>query len=242
MLIPQFSAGVLGASRSLSRPTFPYISLRSGKRMTLQDILGIDDFSQHPRSEVAEGEHVSPEIQKIFRGLRIYIELIEAYQAGVQMGMDTLTDYRNVVQWHIMSLLPSSQLGSAHASFYPLYECCRLALVTFGVGITFPLPPQTAPLPSLARMLQIELQIYSQAVQNQSLEEQKLYGWCLMVGGIAAKFSSERSWYANKLKLYAASWELSTWHEMRMELRAVLWLDSACDLAGHVLWDEAMTL
>lgn len=209
--------------------------------MTLQDILGIDDFSQHPKSEVSEGEHVIPEMQKIFRGLRIYIELIEAYQDGIQMGMDTLCDYRNVVQWYIMSLLPSSQLGTAHTSFYPLYETCRLALVTFGVGITFPLPPQTAPLSTLARMLQIELQIYSQSVQNQSLEVQKLYGWCLMMGGIAAKLSSKRSWYANKLKMYATSRDLSTWHEMRMELREVLWLDSACDLAGNMLWDEAMS-
>jgi hypothetical protein len=210
--------------------------------MTLKDILGIDDFSQNPKSEITEGDHVSPEMQKIFRSLRIYVELIETYQDGIQMGMDTLCDYRNVIQWHIMSLLPSTQLGSAHVSFYPLYEACRLALVTFGVGITFPLPPQTAPLASLARMLQIELQVYSQATQNDSLEVQRLYSWCLMVGGIAGKGSSERSWYASKLQHYATSRGLSTWHEMRMELREVCWLDSACDLAGKMLWDEAMSL
>ncbi|KAJ5891019.1 uncharacterized protein N7473_007247 [Penicillium subrubescens] len=235
-------SGVLGASRSLARPTFPYISIRSGTRMTLKDILGIDDFSQNPKSEITEGDHVNPEMQKIFRGLRIYVELIETYQDGIQMGMDTLCDYRNVIQWHVMSLLPSTQLGSAHVGFYPLYEACRLALLTFGVGITFPLPPQTAPLASLARMLQIELQVYSQAIQNDSLEVQRLYSWCLMVGGIAGKGSSERSWYASKLQHYATSRGLSTWHEMRVELREVLWLDSACDLAGKMLWDEAMSL
>jgi hypothetical protein len=207
--------------------------------MTLQDILGIDDFTQHPKSDISEGEHVIPEMQRIFRGLRIHLELIEAYQDGIQMGMDTLCDYRNVIQWHIMSLLPSSQLGAVHASFYPLYESCRLALVIFGVGIVFPLPPQTAPLPSLARMLQIELRLYSQVTQHELPEVQNLHSWCLMMGGIAARWSSERSWYAEKLKVYATSRGLSTWHEMRMELKSVLWLDSACDLAGQLVWDEA---
>lgn len=118
--------------------------------------------------------------------------------------------------------------------------CYHLALV-MGVDITFPPHPQTALPPSLPRMLQIELQAYSQAVQTQLLEEKKLYGWCLMVGGIAANFSSERSWDANRLKLYATSRELSTWYEMRKELKTVLWLDNACDPARHMLWDEAMT-
>lgn len=208
--------------------------------MTLQDVLGIDDFLEHPKSEISEGEHVMPEMQRIFRSLRIYLELIETYQDGIQMGMDTLCDYRNVIQWHIMSLLPSSQLGSAHVSFYPLYECCRLALVTFGIGIVFPLPPQNAPMASLARMLQVELQAYSQGVQDESPEVQKLYGWCLMMGGIAAKSSSQRSWYADKLKLYGTSRGLSTWREMKMELGAILWLHSACDVAGKMMWEEAM--
>lgn len=233
------SSGVLGASRALTRPSFPYISIRGGTRMTLQDIIGIDDFSEHPKSQISEGEHVIPEMQKIFRSLRIYLELIEAFQDGIQLGMDTLCDYRNVIQWHIMSLLPSSQLGSAHVSFYPLYECCRLALVTFGIGIIFPLPPQNAPMASLAEMLQIELQAYSQVIQDEPLEVLKLYGWCLMMGGIVAKWSSHRSWYATKLKLYTTLRGLSTWYELKMELGAVLWLDSACDVAGKTMWDEA---
>jgi hypothetical protein len=210
--------------------------------MSLKNILGIDDFSETPKCEITEGDHVIPEIQSIFRSLRIYVELVETYQDGIQMGMDTLCDYRNVIQWHIMSLLPSNQLGSAHIDFYPLYEACRLALVTFGVGITFPLPPQTTPLVSLARMLHFELLIYSKGTKNELLEVQSLYGWCLMVGGIAGKGLPERSWYASKLQQYATSRGLSSWHEIRVELKEILWLDSACELAGQILWDEAMSL
>jgi hypothetical protein len=210
--------------------------------MSLKDILGIDDLSQNPKSEITDGNHVIPEMQSIFRSLRIYVELVETYQDGIQMGMDTLCDYRNVIQWHIMSLLPSTQLGSAHVAFYPLYEACRLALIAFGVGITFPLPPQAAPLASLARMLQLELQIYRQATKNDPLEVQMLFGWCLVVGGVTGKGSSERSWYASRVQLYASSRGLSSWHELKAELRDVLWFDDACDLAGKMLWDEAASL
>jgi hypothetical protein len=210
--------------------------------MSLKNILGIDDLSQNPKSKLTDGNHVIPEMQSIFRSLRIYVELVEAYQDGIQVGIDTLCDYRNVIQWHIMSLLLSNQLGSAHVAFYPLYEACRLALIAFGVGITFPLPPQVASLASLARILQLELQVYSQGTQNDPLEAQMLFGWCLVVGGITGKGSSERSWYARRVQLYASSRGLSSWHKLKAEFKDVVLFDDALDLAGKMLWDEAASL
>ncbi len=139
---------MLGASRSLSRPSFPYISLQTGGFLDLQDVID-------PNIDPFESNHMPPEMQTIFQCHRKYVSEVEMYEDGMPVGIDMLCDHRNIIQWHIMSLLPSAQLGSSNASTYPLYEACRLALIIFGIGVAFPLPPQSAPLVTLGRMLKI---------------------------------------------------------------------------------------
>lgn len=179
-------------------------------------------------------------MQVIFRSQQTYLSEIEMYDDGVQVGTDVLCDHRNIIQWHIMSLLPSVQLGSSHAHLYPLYEACRLALIIFGIGVTFPLPPQSTPLVTVSRMLKIELQSCHHFAQNLPLSALGLYLWILTLGGIAATDSLERGWFIDRLKYHIACHGPATWHDFELELRSILWLDRACQSAGKLIWNEIM--
>ena len=229
----QFSSSILGASRSLSRPSFPFVSLRTGGFLGLQDIIGthIKPF---------QSNQIPTHMQSILQSQRIYVSEIEMYEDGVQIGIDLLCDHRNIIQWHIMSLLPSIQLDSSHAITYPLYESCRLALIIFGVGVTFPLPPQSTPLKTLGRMLKLELQSHNCEAPDLSPSALDLYLWILTLGCIAAIDSPERAWFIDQLRVRIAYHGPSTWHDFQAELKSILWLDSACGMPGKIIWNDVM--
>jgi hypothetical protein len=236
------SSGVLGASRLLTPPLFPYISIHEREYLTLRDIID----SQHPvptvDSNLIAELPITYEVQEIFRAARAYFALVEKYQDGIYVALDTLADFRNLIQWHIMSLLPGSQLDSRLMNAYPLYESCRLALVIMGVGVVFPLPPQSAPLLDLARMLQAELQSTKDIAKVYSSVSTKLVYWCLILGAIAATGFSERLWYVEEIRRLAGPHGLPGWDGIKQDLKTILWLDRACDFAGRLLWEEALCL
>jgi hypothetical protein len=175
----------------------------------------------------------------VFRGMRAYISLVETYQDGVDGGVDNLTlcDTRNLVQWHVMALAPASELGPLLVQFCPVYEACRLALVIFGVGVTFPLPPGVALFSKLASALRVELQRLTQDNASQNVSSMQACCWCLVLGGIVAE-AEEKRWFVQELKRTQAALGISTWEQLKRVLRSFLWLDSACDMAGRQLWVE----
>lgn len=226
----------------MSPPLFSYICIHEGEYLTLRDIID----SQHPVPTVDSDRiaelPITYEMQEIFRAARAYFALVDKHQDGIHVALDTLADYRNLIQWHIMSLLPGSQLGSRLTNAYPLYESCRLALVIMGVGVVFPLPPQSAPLLELARTLQAELQSTKDFAKAYSSVSIKLVYWCLVLGGIAATGFSERLWYVEEIRRLAEPYGLPDWDGIKQDLKTILWLDRACDFAGRLLWEEALCL
>jgi hypothetical protein len=236
------SSDVLAASRSLSQPLFPCISLQEGEFLTLNDIIN----SQHPvlnvDTDLVSELPITSEMQEIFSASRAYLALIDKYQDGVYVALEMLADFRNLVQWHIMSLLPGGKLGPNVTNSYPLYEACRLALVIMGVGVIFPLPPQSAPLLELSQMLQAQLQSVEDIAKVYSSVSMKLVYWCLILGGIAAGESQERLWYGEELRRLAEPYGLPIWDEVKRDLKTILWLDRACDFAGRIFWEEALCL
>ncbi|KAL2811836.1 hypothetical protein BJX63DRAFT_265180 [Aspergillus granulosus] len=237
---------ILGASRSLSRPKFPFVSLGNEGQSILQQI-SRDEIDQSTLLDL----EVTPEMHTALQDARAYVYLVERYIEGVYFGeptMQIMSDSRNFVQWQIMSLLPMSQL--ALGSVIPtqpvrmlVYEACRLALITFGVGVIFPLPPQSAPLLQLARSLQMTLQLDADDRSRTGLlsfprTEVKTRLWCLVLGGIAASGVHEREWFVDELKYFAAEHGFPMWNDIRVMLRSVLWFDGACNSAGEQLWSE----
>ncbi|KAL4868869.1 hypothetical protein BDV12DRAFT_208936 [Aspergillus spectabilis] len=236
-------SSILGASRSISQPQFPFVSLQSGIPPTLHDVINTQDPMICHGPDILLALQVPEEMQKVFYAARAYLSLVEAYVEGAPMARDTavICDYRNLVQWHIMSLPPGSQLHYPFHQIYSTYECCRLALVIVGVGVIFPLPAGSLPRLELARMLLHELQQYEHIlVASSSIDALKMHCWCVVLGGIAASGSQERKWFVHELGRLAFSMPISSWRSLHTMLSSILWLDSGCSEAGKDLWTEAM--
>ena len=235
------SSSILAASRTLSPPYFSFVSLR-GEYLTLHDMLGIHTFmdSSDPFSTL----QIPKEMYDVFCASREYVSLVEAYVDGspTAESLGTICDRRNLIQWHIMSLMPATtDFFTAGGS--GLYECCRLALSIFGVGVIFPLPSETAPLLDLAQMLQVQLCSKNlKAAFLDSVAAQKLHCWCVVMGGIAARGSQERVWFVQELRFWAVANFISSWEELSVTLNYVLWYNDACDLAGKDMWMEALNI
>ncbi|KAL2812642.1 hypothetical protein BJX63DRAFT_241233 [Aspergillus granulosus] len=235
-------SNILGASKSLSRPNLPFISLQTGRQMTLQQMLESNSSPTiiSDRRDPLLDIHITTQMYDTFRAMRAYVSLVEVYQDGADGGVDTLTmcDIRNLVQWHVMALEPASELGPWLLQC-PVYEACRLALMIFGVGVTFPLPPGVALFSKLASTMRVELQA---ALEQRSVLENtrsiQACCWCLVLGGIVAEPHEEKQWFVQELRRTLAVLKISTWDQLKRVLRSFLWLDSACDVGGRQLWVE----
>lgn len=188
---------------------------------------------------------MTPEMFLTFQDARAYVSLVERFIDGIGVVAESATilcDSRNSLQWHIMSLPPASQLGAIASHVTQSYETYRIALMIFGVGVVFPLPPQSAPLPKLVRLLRLELQS-SPGIRTElssSSAKSNIHLWYLFMGGIAATGTQEREWYVDELRRFCEhdAVSISTWDEAREILKSVLWLDTACDSGGKDLWNE----
>ncbi|KAJ0421509.1 hypothetical protein BJY00DRAFT_300895 [Aspergillus carlsbadensis] len=234
-------SSILGASKALSRPPLPFISLRTGRQATLPHTTEINYQSSlsSDRDPLLDIQ-IPTEMHDVFRGMRAYIALVETHQDGVDGGVDNLTlcDTRNLVQWHVMALAPASELGPLLVQFCPVYEACRLALVIFGVGVTFPLPPGVALFARLARAIRVGLQCLARDYASQNVSSMQACCWCLVLGGIVTEAEEERGWFVQELRRTLAALGISSWEQLKRVLRSFLWLDSACDMPGRLLWVE----
>ncbi|KAJ5464549.1 uncharacterized protein N7458_000235 [Penicillium daleae] len=104
--------------------------------------------------------------------------------------------------------------GPETYQMHPLYESCRPARVILCVGVIFPLPPSSAPLLELSRMLQAALPSTEDIAQLNSSVRIKLIYWCLVLGGIGAGGSPERLWYVEELRRFAEKYGLYAWNGM----------------------------
>jgi hypothetical protein len=189
---------------------------------------------------------MTPEMYLTFQDARAYMSLVERFIDGIEISPNSATilcDSRNSVQWHIMSLLPASQLEAVAPHVIQSYETYRISLIIFSVGVIFPLQPQSAPLQKLVKLLQLELQSCAGSSRELSSSSSSSTGfdihlWCFFMGGIAATGTQERTWFVDELRRVYEHDAVSTWDEVRVILKSVLWLDSACDSAGKDLWNE----
>jgi hypothetical protein len=103
---------------------------------------------------------------------------------GRDPDLNMICDLRNLLQYHILSLPPPSDLDAPFCQAHAAYQACRLAALIYGVGVVFPLPAHTAPLSRLARLLSAELVLVSWDFESASVAD--MYMWIVSMGGIAA--------------------------------------------------------
>ena len=150
-----------------------------------------------------------------------------------------MCDRRNLAQYNLMSI-PSTS-GQYHES--ALSEICRIAAIIYSIGVTFPLAGVGAPFPKLVRLLQSELgnSEILELEPHVSTTNQLLL-WVLTIGGIASIEKPERKWYVSALAEVMTKCQLSEWIDVKNSLKEILWLDSACNMAGKELWKETFSI
>jgi hypothetical protein len=180
------------------------------------------------------------ELAEIFQAMKAYTSIVRGYQKGsmAEPDMCNITNQRNLVQCHLLSLPAAGQFDQDFRQSHPVYETCRLAGLIFGVGVIFPLPAQTAPFPTLISLLQAELQESHLELNGCFPDVVGVLIWVLTLGGIAATGLPERTWFVAKLGWITAYSGVHKWRDLKQVLESMLWLDCACDCAGQQLWDE----
>jgi hypothetical protein len=182
------------------------------------------------------------ELAEVFQAMKAYTSIVEKYQDGstTEPDLRRISDQRNFVQHRLLSLPPAGKLDQDFRKSHPVYEICRLAVLIFGVGVIFifPLPARTAPLPTLVRLLQAELQESSFESDWWFPDAVEVLIWVLTLGGIAATGLPNRTWFVAALGRVSACSGLSRWRDLKPVLDGILWLDCACDFGGQQLWEE----
>jgi hypothetical protein len=206
----------------------------------LQDQLGLGRTDLEHRFILLFKIGFSAEMVEVFQAMKAYTSIIEKYQDGSTTEPDLfrICNQRNFVQHRLLSLLPARNLDQDFRTSYPVYEICRLAGLIFGVGIIFPLPAQTAPLPTLVKLLQAELQEFNLESDWWFPDAVGVLIWVLTLGGIAATGLPNRTWFVAALGRVSARSGLARWRDLKPVLDQILWLDSACDFGGQQLWEE----
>ncbi|KAF7592132.1 hypothetical protein BBP40_000680 [Aspergillus hancockii] len=229
-------------------PVFPFFPLRGDrKNVSLQDMLGynIVDVERHYGRLRQIG--FTAEIMEIFHAMDVYMGFVDAYLKGYHIKPDysLLADQRNLVQYQLLSLPAASQLsgftGYQHRNEI-IYEACRLAGCIYGVGVVFPLPPQSTPLVKLAGLLRGVLEVSDCLTVWEQPHARVTLLWVLTLGGIASEGTADREWYVQMLMKTAQYSHIACWADLRAIVILLPWYDAACDDAGNNLWLEVERL
>ncbi|PGH09684.1 hypothetical protein AJ80_07635 [Polytolypa hystricis UAMH7299] len=236
---------ILNASKSLSRPGYPFIPFATDSQPhTLQARLGFssEDIKQSFGTFCKMG--FTYELAETFQAMHVYQGIVELYCDGALPAPDltTLIDQRNLVQHTLMSLPPGSELDTTSTKNSLVYEVCRLAAITYNLGVLFPLPISTVPFQSLTQQLKEALQESKKRFDWGVEPLPHLLLWVLAVGGIASTNLPERPWFVAVLSRVTAQRGIQSWRALKTYLKGILWLESACDVAGELLWDEMDSL
>ncbi|KAH7419574.1 hypothetical protein BKA64DRAFT_651173 [Cadophora sp. MPI-SDFR-AT-0126] len=232
---------VLGATQNLSKPHFPV--LLAAKNLPS---LEVDRLLRLPLRNLGQGfESLNPfGINEQALGvIRTMVELSMVID-GHMRGARPITDMaafvlrRNAVQHSLMSLPSGQELGVGEVSSICLYESIRHAVMIYSVAVTFPLPPLTGVFGKLATALKNVMETSKFDPCWQLCPKTLL--WILVLGGIAASDTNERSWYVQNVEAVSGALKLSEWNDVVKNIEEYLWLESACDNGGRILWDEVV--
>ena len=166
--------------------------------------------------------------------------MIEFHCRGIRPihDMALFANQKNCAQYRLMSLRSAVELKPGEVSSASLYEAIRLTAIIYSTAVTFPIPPVQGLFHKITHWLKA-------VVEESELDPcwqlyPKTLLWILILGGIAAFNTPERVWYVQKLKAISSLLECSLWEAVVDELRSYLWLDSACEAGGRVLWEEVV--
>ena len=167
--------------------------------------------------------------------------IIDCHNQGTKPIKDftPLIDRRNSAQHSLMSLPTGAELLDGEVTSIVLYESIRQVAIIYSAAVTFPLPAMSGHFHKLAAILQPHLE--TSKFDSCWRHCPKILLWILVLGGIAASDTPERAWFVNSVAMVAKMLKLGTWKQVTEIMEGFLWLDSACDAGGRLLWAEVTT-
>lgn len=223
--------------------------------------------------------NLPPDFITILQDMHNYNHVIDLYTQGLLPGLElaVIADRRNWIQYNLVSLASACEFPEQFFLAHRTYEPCRLASLIYSMLVIFPLPAANRPFKRLASMMKTAL-LESTSTSMSSFasfdggadadvlsiagtvdcwrDARDMLAWCLVLGGMAAKGTSDREWFARQLgevlKVDMGSMGTSsvsgssmatrriTWAELKEMLAGVIWLNSVCDMGGHAVWLEAV--
>ena len=232
------SSDIISATQTISKPHFP---LLPNKRTMCASSLVMIQSDQH-RGELGEGFlglGLDSRTCKVLEDICDFTSLIDIYQRRATHinNLTGMIDRRNAVQHALLSLPPIDEL--MRTQFTPphsLYEPIRLTTLLYALGVTFPLPPLLQTHQKIVKLLVKALRILS----LNDHPPPKIMLWILILGGISALGMEEREWFVSQITKITLAYpsDYGTWEDAECVMHCFLWLESACDAAGRLLWSE----
>ncbi|PMD40393.1 hypothetical protein L207DRAFT_428089 [Hyaloscypha variabilis F] len=233
---------ILGATQSFSKPHWPLLerTLKFGP-------FEIDESVRYPLTilgqSFAELKHfgINRKMASVLQSMVDLTIIIDCHYQGTKPLKDftPLIDRRNWVQHALMALPSGDELVDDKVRSVCLYEAIRHVAFIYSAAVTFPLPGMSGHFHKLAALLQPMLEASKFDICWRHCPTTLL--WILVLGGIASSETPERPWFVRSILMVTKVLKLSTWEQVTEIMEGFLWLDSACDAGGRILWAEVTT-
>jgi hypothetical protein len=238
------SGDVVSASNSLSKPFCPL--LRSSEAWLDYVETWAAAPPRPPIQELARGflmlqkYGIGTDMVKVFNLVGAVTMAIDHYLRGEPAGLTlgAIAKTRTAAQHRILSLPLSIELQDPSDFSSHMYEACRTTALIYGIAVIFPISNAYSLLQDLARRLKASLVFFN--LESYKPEVSGVHLWMLILGGIAASDGPERVWFVTQLEIFAIKCHTYDWAAVEEILRSLLWLESACGVAGRILWIDAM--
>ncbi|EME48259.1 hypothetical protein DOTSEDRAFT_70011 [Dothistroma septosporum NZE10] len=151
----------------------------------------------------------------------------------------TLLDARSATVHRLLSLPSWAELArqSQEDSHRAIYETCRVTAVIYCNAVILPIPAHSG---WNDRLTAILVDILTTAkFETGDVNVSALRIWALLIGGIAAQGTAQRSLFENALKRWYAA-HGGSWSAIVESLKEFIWSDRACKAAGATLLHRAL--
>jgi len=237
---------VVSSTNSISKPGFPTLKRHATSISTIRAWAVSPPRPLIQTQAAAFGRlqeyGITDSMLHVFDSIGALSLAIEYHLQGkpMELGLGAIHRTRTAVQQKLLSLPASEELNSVPSSSPKpnIYECCRLTALIFGVAVVYPVPNSHIVFEKLVQRLKVAITLLD--IKAFGIDLSGVLLWMVVLGGIAAFDTPERSWFASQLAFIVRRLDIEEWVEMENILETFLWLESACDQGGRLLWDEAL--
>ncbi|KMP09206.1 hypothetical protein DIZ76_016887 [Coccidioides immitis] len=237
---------VMLSTKYLVRPRLPFVPIfkesAEGRTPHWPTMMNGVELADDGQMDPILKANLPYNICDVLQNMRDYSNVVNLYSQGVLPNLElaSIADRRNWIQYSLLSLPSIYELDEQSIQHHKTYEVCRLAAMIYSMLVIFPLPATNRPFKRITSMTRAALAESEPLTAWGPAGEMLL--WSLVLGGMAARNTPDRGWFADKLVEVLASGGPSTWEELKEVMVQVMWMDSVCDMGGRAFWEEVMSV